>query len=86
MISELVFHREGCEWWVCEVPSLPGCAARSVDRAIAARASRVLALRVLADRLENGELIPEAFIPTVYAGALGPALDGDSGTRPVKGA
>lgn len=45
--------------WIAEVPDLPGAMvyAQSRDEAIAR--VQVLSLRVLADRLENGEALPQ---------------------------
>ena len=45
--------------WIAEVPDLPGVMvyAQSRDEAIAR--VQVLSLRVLADRLENGEALPQ---------------------------
>jgi predicted RNase H-like HicB family nuclease len=45
--------------WLAEVPDLPGVMAYGRSRGDAISRVKALALRVLADRLENGEEIPE---------------------------
>lgn len=45
--------------WLAEVPELPGVLTYGATRADAISKAQVLALRVLADRLEHGEKIPE---------------------------
>jgi predicted RNase H-like HicB family nuclease len=45
--------------WIAEIPELPGVMAYGNNRAEAISKAQVLALRVLADRLEHGEQIPE---------------------------
>lgn len=45
--------------WIAEVPDLPGVMAYGRGREEAIAKVKALALRVLADRLENGEEIPE---------------------------
>jgi predicted RNase H-like HicB family nuclease len=42
--------------WFAEIPSLPGVMAYGLSRNDALRAAEALALRVLADRLEHGEI------------------------------
>jgi predicted RNase H-like HicB family nuclease len=52
--------------WLAEAPELPGVMAYGASRAEAVARVETLALRVLADRLEHGERIPELdalFIP-----------------------
>jgi len=44
--------------WIAEVPALPGVLAYGDTREQAVANVEVLALRALADRLENGEEIP----------------------------
>jgi predicted RNase H-like HicB family nuclease len=46
--------------WLGEVPELPGVLAYGQTRDEAIARVQVLALRVLADRLEHGEPLPEA--------------------------
>jgi predicted RNase H-like HicB family nuclease len=45
--------------WIAEVPNLPGVMAYGQSREEAISKVEALALRVLADRLEHGEDIPE---------------------------
>jgi predicted RNase H-like HicB family nuclease len=45
--------------WIAEIPDLPGVMVYGKTRVEAIERVRVLALRVLADRLEHGERIPE---------------------------
>ena len=45
--------------WIAEVPELPGVLAYGADRARAVAAVEALALRVIAERLENGEEVPD---------------------------
>ena len=46
--------------WLCEVIELPGVLAYGKTREEAIARAQALALRVLADRLEQGEALPEA--------------------------
>jgi len=52
-------EREDDERWLAEVPQLPGVMVYGETRDDAIRRVQVLALRVLADRLEHGESVPE---------------------------
>lgn len=45
--------------WLGEIPELPGVLAYGVDRQEAIAKTKALAFRVLADRLEHGEEIPQ---------------------------
>jgi predicted RNase H-like HicB family nuclease len=45
--------------WLAEVPQLSGVMAYGMTRAEAIDHAKVLALRVIADRLEHGEPVPE---------------------------
>ena len=51
--------REDDGRWIAEVPDLPGVMAYGNSREEAISKVEALALRVLADRLEHGEQIPE---------------------------
>jgi predicted RNase H-like HicB family nuclease len=51
--------------WIAEVPELPGVLAYGSSREKAIASAEALALRVLAERLENGEAIPQ--IPILFA-------------------
>lgn len=46
--------------WMAAIPDLPGVLAYGSTPEQAVAAARALALRVLADRVEHGEEIPEA--------------------------
>ena len=52
-------ERENDGRWLAEVVALPGVLAYGATREEAMARAEVLALRVLADRLEHGEAIPE---------------------------
>ena len=45
--------------WLTEIPELPGVTAHGKTREEAVARVKALALRVMADRLEHGEAIPE---------------------------
>ena len=45
--------------WIAEVPELPGVMAYGTSRPDAVSKVEALALRVIADRIDNGEAIPE---------------------------
>lgn len=51
--------------WIAEVPELPGAIAYGGTRQQAITAVEALALRVLAERIENGEAIPQ--IPILFS-------------------
>lgn len=46
--------------WIAEVPALPGVLAYGASEAEARARAVSLALRVIADRMDNGEPLPEA--------------------------
>ena len=52
-------EREDDGRWIAEVPDLPGAMTYGQTREEAISKVKALALRVLADRLEHGEEIPE---------------------------
>jgi len=52
-------ERETDGRWVAEVPALPGVLAYGATRQEATTKVQALALRVLAERIENGEPTPE---------------------------
>lgn len=56
-VVELEHEEDGR--WIAEVVALPGVLAYGTTREEALAKVEVLALRVLADRLEHGETIPE---------------------------
>ena len=45
--------------WIAEVPALPGVLTYGETDARARAKAKALALRVIADRLENGEPLPD---------------------------
>jgi predicted RNase H-like HicB family nuclease len=45
--------------WIAEVPQLPGVLAYGASREEAMSRAQVLALRVIAERLEHGEAAPQ---------------------------
>lgn len=45
--------------WIAEVPAVPGVMVYGTSRDEAVARAQALALRVLAERLENGEVVPE---------------------------
>jgi predicted RNase H-like HicB family nuclease len=45
--------------WISEIPDLPGVMSYGTTREEAVARVKALALRVLADRLEHGEAVPE---------------------------
>ncbi len=51
--------------WIAEVTDLPGVMAYGESREEALRRVQALSLRVLAERLENGELLPD--VESVFA-------------------
>ncbi|MCH7852446.1 MAG: type II toxin-antitoxin system HicB family antitoxin [Candidatus Marinimicrobia bacterium] len=52
-------EREEDGRWIAEIPDLPGVMIYGQSRAEAISKVKALALRVLADRLEHGETVPE---------------------------
>lgn len=57
MIIEIEQEADGR--WIAETPDIPGVMAYGPTREEAIRKMETLALRVMADRLEHGEDIPE---------------------------
>jgi predicted RNase H-like HicB family nuclease len=56
---KIEIERETDGRWIAEVSDLPGVLAYGKTRKEAVRKAEALALRVIADRLEHGEAIPE---------------------------
>ena len=56
---KIEIEREDDGRWIAEVPDLPGVMVYGESREEAISRVKALALRVLADRLDNGEEIPE---------------------------
>ena len=57
MIIEIDREEDGR--WIAEIPDLPGVLAYGKSREDAILKTQTLALRVIADRLEHGETVPE---------------------------
>lgn len=57
LVVELEREEDGR--WIAEVPALPGVMAYGESREEALARTQALALRVIADRLEHGEPVPE---------------------------
>ena len=56
---KIEIEREQDSRWIAEVPDLPGVIVYGQSREEAISKVEVLALRVIADRLDHGEAIPE---------------------------
>jgi predicted RNase H-like HicB family nuclease len=56
---KIELEREQDGRWICEVPALPGVLAYGDTEDEARAHATALALRVIADRIENGEPVPE---------------------------
>jgi predicted RNase H-like HicB family nuclease len=56
---KIEIEREEDGRWIAEIPDLPGVMCYGQSREDAVAKAKALALRVLADRLEHGEEIPE---------------------------
>lgn len=64
MNISLEFDREEDGRWIVEIPEMPGVMAYGKSREEAATRAQALALRVIADKLENGELASnQNFVP-----------------------
>jgi len=58
MTFTVEYEQEADGRWLAEVKELPGVLTYGKDRDDAVAHAQALALRVVADRLENGEVIP----------------------------
>jgi len=56
---KIEIDREEDGRWIAEIPDLPGVMVYGASRDEAISKAEALALRVLADRLDHGEKIPE---------------------------
>jgi predicted RNase H-like HicB family nuclease len=65
MTIQIELEQETDGRWLGETPDLPGVLAYGATRDEAVAATRALALRVLADRLEHGEELPAA-VPELF--------------------
>lgn len=68
MTLSIELDQEADGRWIAEVDALPGVLAYGVTRTDAIAKVQALALRVLADRLEHGEAVPE-FLNVVFLAA-----------------
>ena len=59
MIFTVEIEQEGDGRWIAEVPDIPGALVYGNTPQEATARVQALALRVLADRLEHGELAPD---------------------------
>lgn len=55
--------------WIAEIPDLPGVMLYGESRDEALHAVQALALRVIAERLENGEQVDSGLLDAVFAAA-----------------
>ena len=67
MNFEIVCEREDDGRWLAEVPQLPGVLAHGPSANEAMAKAQVLALRVLAERLEANETGPQAITFSIAA-------------------
>lgn len=56
---KIELDREDDGRWIAEVPDLPGVMVYGVTEQEAVSKAEALALRVIADRLDHGEMVPE---------------------------
>ena len=59
MSMRIEVDREDDGRWIAEVPDLPGVMVYGVTQGEAISKAEALALRVIADRLDHGETVPE---------------------------
>jgi predicted RNase H-like HicB family nuclease len=69
MSIAIELEREDDGRWIAEVPALAGVMAYGASRDEALRAVQTLALRVIADRLEQGEPVSEAMLSAFHVAA-----------------
>ena len=67
MIFHIEIEQEQDGRWIAEVSDLPGVLTYGVTRPDAVAKIQALALRVLAERLEHGEAVPELLHVTFQA-------------------
>ena len=67
MTLQIELEQETDGRWLAEVPSLPGVLTYGVTKTDAVARVQALALRVLAERLEQGEAVPEFLNVTFQA-------------------
>lgn len=56
---QIEIEREADGRWLAEIPDLPGVMVYGQTQEEAVSKAKALALRVMAERLEHGEIIPE---------------------------
>lgn len=66
---QIEFEQEEDGRWIAEVSDLSGVLAYGATREEALAAIQALALRVLADRLEHGEAVPEKLLTLSFVAA-----------------
>jgi len=66
---QIEFEQEEDGRWIAEVSDLSGVLAYGATREEALAAVQALALRVLADRLEHGEAVPEKLLNVSFVAA-----------------
>ena len=59
---KIELEREVDGRWIAEVPELPGCMVYGATPAEAQVKVKALAHRVIADRIEHGEAVPDFFL------------------------
>jgi predicted RNase H-like HicB family nuclease len=59
MCVRVIVDREEDGRWIAEVPELPGVLVYGQTEVDAIAKAKALCLRVLAERLEHGEVVPE---------------------------
>ena len=59
VVMRIETEREDDGRWIAEVLELPGCVVYGATRSEAIARVEALALRVIAERLEHGEPVPE---------------------------
>jgi predicted RNase H-like HicB family nuclease len=67
MTFEIELDQEADGRWIAEVPTLSGVLTYGVTRTDAVAKVQALALRVLAERLEHGEAVPEFLTVSFHA-------------------
>lgn len=67
MTLTIEFEQEEDGRWIAEVPQLPGVLTYGDTQDRAAQLARALALRVLADQIESGELDANAIATLSFA-------------------
>ncbi len=63
------FDREEDGRWIADIDAIPGCLVYGSTREEALAKVEALALRVLADRIEHGETLPEPSVSFVITEA-----------------